>query len=141
MKQLVFTPSRSHAPGGDAIGGERQLNLMSDALENSPTGFHIFTVDGKLLYANRTYLEMWGYRTIGEACQKSLRSRFADPPVIDKLIRNLVECGQDVREATARHKDGRASNVVERQTDSRRPNLALIHPLRIAWTAAKVETQ
>jgi PAS domain S-box-containing protein len=48
-----------------------------NSLDNSPLGIHIVTASGKLLYANQTILDIFGYSSIEELKAVPLRRRFS----------------------------------------------------------------
>jgi PAS domain S-box-containing protein len=85
---------------------ERQHRLKSDALENSLTAFGIVDADGRLLYANRTYVELWGYDSLDEVVGASITSHCVDPRVPARINATVEQRGQCTLEFAARRKDG-----------------------------------
>ena len=85
---------------------ERQHRLKSDALESSLTAFGIVDIDGQLLYANRTYLKLWGYESPDEIVGASITAHCVDPRVPARIIASVEQNGQCTLEFTARRKDG-----------------------------------
>jgi PAS domain S-box-containing protein len=89
----------------------RELQLKSDALENSLNGFDIVDAQGNLIYANRAYLKMWGYERLEEIIGTPAAGHCADPSVPGKIIRTLREEGQCNIEFLALRKDGSTFDV------------------------------
>lgn len=89
----------------------RDLLLKSEALENSLNAFDIVSAKGEFVYANRAYLEMWGYDSLDEIVGTSPVSHCADPSVPVKIIGELKERGECEIEFTARRKDGSTFEV------------------------------
>lgn len=85
---------------------EYQLRQISDALENSLNGFDIVNEDKVFIYANRAYLEMWGYDSLDEIIGTSPESHCLDPNTPAYMIEQLREKGEHVFEMTAKRKDG-----------------------------------
>ena len=88
-----------------------ELQLKSDALENSLNAFDIVNAEGKFIYANRAYLTMWGYESLDEVLGTSPVSHCADPSVPEKIIRTLKERNECNVEFVARRKDGSTFDV------------------------------
>lgn len=85
---------------------ERQLRLKSDALENSLTAFGIISPKGQLVYANRTYLKLWGYDSLNEVVGTSVIHHCTDPSIPARIVEAVGRRGQSTLEFTARRKDG-----------------------------------
>ena len=85
---------------------ERQFRLKSDALENSLTAFGIANIEGRLVYANRTYLNLWGYESLDEIVVAPIASHCVDPSVPARIAGAVERNGQCTLEFTARRKDG-----------------------------------
>ena len=85
---------------------EIELKLKSDALEHSLNGFDIVGENGKFVYANRAYLDMWGYDSLDEILETSPISHCADPAVPARILGELKEKKECKIEFTARRKDG-----------------------------------
>jgi len=85
---------------------EYQLRLKSDALENSFNGFDIVDEEGKFVYANKAYLDMWGYDRLDEIVGTSPADHCKDPELPNSIIAQLKERGEYVFEFTAKRKDG-----------------------------------
>lgn len=90
---------------------ERDLKLKSGVLENSLNGFDIVNERGEFTYANRTYLKMWGYDTLGEILGTSAVGHCADPDTPRRIISTLKETGECNIEFLARRKDGTTFDV------------------------------
>lgn len=89
-----------------------ELQLKSDALENSLNGFDIVNAKGELVYANRMYLKMWGYDSLDEIIGASPADHCADPNVPLKIITELKAKGECNIEFVAKRKDGSTFDVV-----------------------------
>jgi PAS domain S-box-containing protein len=85
---------------------ERELRFKTDALENSLNGFEIISAEGKILYANRASLKMWGYASLNEIVGTSPLSHCIDPGLPDHMIETLSAQGEYLLEFQARRKDG-----------------------------------
>lgn len=90
----------------DQKDSETQLRLRTVALENSLNAFDIVNEDGQFVYANRAYLDMWGYRDWSEMAGRSPSSHCVDPTLPAQIIARLKEHGHCTTEFTARRKDG-----------------------------------
>lgn len=90
---------------------KRDLILKSEALENSLNGFDIVDENGKFVYANRAYLDMWGYDSLDEIKGTSPASHCADPETPIKIIQALKEKGECDIEFVAKRKDGSTFDV------------------------------
>jgi two-component system cell cycle sensor histidine kinase/response regulator CckA len=84
---------------------ERRLRLRSDALETSLTAFAMVR-NRRFVYANRTYLRMWGYDTLEEILGTSPAGHCIDPLVPGRIVETVARDGQCIIEFTARRKDG-----------------------------------
>ena len=95
----------------DLFRTRRELNLKSMALESMAHGFDIVSADGKLLYVNQAYLDMWGFDSIDEVLDTSPQSHCVDPSVPGRIIAELKE--RDIAELQfkARRKDGSEFDV------------------------------
>jgi PAS domain S-box-containing protein len=85
---------------------------LSDFLENSPVGIQWFDASGKIIYANRTELELLGY-TKDEYLGRNIRDFHADPVLVDEMFAKLFNHEQvyDL-EAKLIGKDGRQHYVL-----------------------------
>ena len=95
----------------DLFKTRRELNLKSMALESMAHGFDIVSADGKLLYVNQAYLDMWGFESLDEVLDTSPQSHCVDPSVPGRIIAELKE--RDIAELQfkARRKDGSEFDV------------------------------
>ncbi len=89
----------------------RDLQMKSEALENSLNGFDIVSADGVFLYANKAYLDMWGYDSLEEILGTSPAGHCTDPKTPEKIIGILKERGECDIEFVARRKDGSTFDV------------------------------
>ena len=91
---------------------ERELALVSSAIENSLNAFDIVNEEGKLIYVNRAYVDMWGYDSAEEIIGMSPEAHCADPETPARIIGALQQDGQCVIEFRARRKDGSVFDVL-----------------------------
>lgn len=84
----------------------QELQLKSEALENSLNGFDIVDAKGRIVYANSAYLQMWGYDSLDEIYGTSPAGHCADPEMAGRIIAALREHGETDVEFLARRKDG-----------------------------------
>ncbi len=89
-----------------------ELQLHSDALENSLNGFDIVDAEGRFVYANKAYLHMWGYERLDEILGTSPEGHCADPTIPAQIIEHLNRDGQYTLEFAARRKDGSTFDVL-----------------------------
>lgn len=115
--ETLFSPLRG--PGGNVDGvlavhrditiwkkREEGMLLRNDGLEHSLSGFDLVDTEGKLIYANRAYLDLWGYESSDEVIGKSPVDHCRDPKVPEKIIDALKSEGRCNIEFTAQRKDG-----------------------------------
>lgn len=85
---------------------ERRLRLQSDALDNPLTAFGIVSLDGRFVYANRTYLKLWGYDDLDEIIGEPVAGHYVDPAIPARIVGTVERQGCCTLEFTARRKDG-----------------------------------
>jgi PAS domain S-box-containing protein len=85
---------------------ERQLTLKGDALEHSLNAFAMLARDGCFLYANRTYLRMWGFDRLEELLGKRPYDHCVDPSIPGRITHALSQGESITLEFTARRRDG-----------------------------------
>lgn len=85
---------------------DQELLLRTVALDHSLNGFDIISEDKKFVYANRAYLDMWGYGNLRELEGESPASHCLDPDLPAKIISEIKKQGSCTFEFTARRKDG-----------------------------------
>lgn len=83
-----------------------ELQIKSEALENSLNGFDIVNAEGLLIYANKAYLNMWGYDDASEVIGHSPSEHCADPNTPKLIIEQLRSKGDCHLEFMAKRKDG-----------------------------------
>lgn len=110
-KKLSEAVLRSKQEEAKALELKQELILKSDALENSLNGFDIVDENGKFIYANRAYLQMWGYDSVEEIKGTSPASHCADPETPARIIRELKTTGECDLEFVAKRKDGSTFDV------------------------------
>ena len=87
------------------------LALKSDVIENSLNGFDIVDHNRRFVYANKSYLRMWGYESLEDMLPSSPADHCADPEVPGRMIAALKATGQCDIEFVARRKDGSTFDV------------------------------
>jgi PAS domain S-box-containing protein len=90
---------------------KRELLLKSEAIENSLHGFDIVNSEGKFIYVNHAYVEMWGYSSAEEILGTSPANHCYDPTIPIKIITQLKETGRCDIEFLAKRKDGSTFDV------------------------------
>jgi PAS domain S-box-containing protein len=85
---------------------ERQLRLKSDALESSLNAFAMLSEEGRFLYANRTYLRMWGFDKLEELLGTTPYDHCVDPTIPGRINDALIHGESITLEFTARRRDG-----------------------------------
>ncbi|MFN8654000.1 MAG: PAS domain S-box protein [Gemmatimonadales bacterium] len=89
---------------------EQQLQIRTDALDNSMTAFAIVR-DRKFLYANRTYLRLWGYDRLSEILGTSPAGHALDPETATAITTMVRRDGTYLGEFTAQRRDGSTFEV------------------------------
>jgi PAS domain S-box-containing protein len=106
---LLFASARDIT---DQKNLEHQLSFVNAAVEKSPTGFGIVGTDGKILYVNQAYAEMWGYDAVDEVIGTPPEEHFLDPNIPSQINKQLTERGQSRFEFKAKRKDGSLFDVL-----------------------------
>jgi PAS domain S-box-containing protein len=91
---------------------KEEMDLKTLAIENSLTAFDVVDANGKFVYANRVYLEMWGYDSLDEILGQSPGSHCMDPGIPSLIIENVKRQGKYKLEFEARRKDGSQFSVL-----------------------------
>ena len=90
---------------------EKELQQKIEAIENSLNGFDIVNDEGKFIYVNRAYVEMWGYSSAEEIIGTSPAAHCADPETPNEIIGRLKSDGRCDIEFVAKRKDGSTFDV------------------------------
>ena len=85
---------------------DSELKLLYDTIDNSLDGFDIIDKNGLFIYANSSYLKMWGYDDIKEVIGTSPSLHCADPEMPGIIISTVTEKGKADFEFKAKRKDG-----------------------------------
>lgn len=85
---------------------ENELRLKSDALENSLNGFNIINENQQFIYANKAYLNMWGYENLSALQDTTLAEHIQEPGMTQNILSTLKLQGKCVIECVAKRKDG-----------------------------------
>ncbi len=72
---------------------QSELNLKNEVLENSLNGFDIVNSLGQLVYANKTYLKMWGYTSLDEVVGMAASDHCMDPSTPIRIIESIQQTG------------------------------------------------
>jgi len=90
----------------------RELTQWRTALEKSLNGYHIMDASGAFVYANRAYLDMWGYDSLDQLRGTLLSSLCADPDTARTIVEDIEAHGQTTLEFEARKRDGTPFEVL-----------------------------
>ncbi len=112
----------------ERIRAERELLMKSEAIENSLNGFDIVNEEGKLVYVNRAYLEMWGYDDPDEVIGTSPESHCVDPSMPAAIMSELKEKGESIFEFTAKRRDDSTFEVLMYVRKAYDPSGSEIYP-------------
>jgi len=85
---------------------EREARLRSHALENALAAFVILDAGNRIIYANRTFLRLWGYDAIAEVAGRTPAAFCADPAVPRRFDAALASGDSCTIEFRARRRDG-----------------------------------
>ncbi len=85
---------------------EREAQMRSDALENALAAFIITGADHRIVYANRTFLRLWGYETMDEVVGTVPADHCADPGVPLRIEEAVQRDGSCTVEFAGRRRDG-----------------------------------
>lgn len=75
----------------DRIRTERELRIKESALESSTNGILIADPTGAVMYANRSFVAMFGYEREGAIAGRNLEAFFADPTVGERVTAHLLD--------------------------------------------------
>lgn len=90
------------------------FNKYNELFEKLAVGFYRTTPDGKLLSANRVFLQMIGYTGSDKLTEVSLPSTYSDPDGREKFINEIEQRGEvRARNAEMRKPDGSLLDVEE----------------------------
>ncbi|BBL68117.1 PAS domain-containing protein [Methanoculleus chikugoensis] len=90
----------------ERIRTERELRIKESALESSTNGILIADPTGAVMYANRSFVAMFGYDGAGTIAGKNLGAFFADPTVGEKVTAHLLDDHAIVQETIGLRDDG-----------------------------------
>jgi PAS domain S-box-containing protein len=93
------------------VHSERALSALRHAVDASRSGIAVTDRDGRLTYANRTALDMWGLTDARDAIGRRAAAFWADPEVAVAAARRLMEGRNIVTELRARRADGTVIDV------------------------------
>lgn len=107
---------------------QTELEMKSNAIENSLNGFDIVDENLLFVYVNKAYIKMWGYDSADEIIGTSPVDHCLDPDIPEKILKTLQEKGQCKIEFTAKRKDGSTFEVLMYARLSRDENGKEIYP-------------
>lgn len=85
---------------------EEELRFKSEALDHSLNGFDVLDTEGRFLYANQAFLDMWGYQNLEQLQATPIRQLYCDPETLEHLLKTLEQADQCVLRFEARRRDG-----------------------------------
>ncbi|MCC6387266.1 MAG: PAS domain S-box protein [Dehalococcoidia bacterium] len=85
---------------------EREARVRSDALENALAAFVILDASNRIIYANRTFLRLWGYDALADVAGHTPAAFCADPAVPVRFEAALAAGDSCTIEFRARRRDG-----------------------------------
>lgn len=96
----------------DRMHAESENRLKSNALAYSLNGYFIADETGRPFYANRAFLDMFGYEAVDSVRELSPDAFIADADTVRDVFASLAEDGADLRELTARRRDGSTFEIL-----------------------------
>lgn len=91
---------------------KQALHIRNRAIETSSTAFVIFDLDGKLSYVNPIALSIWGYQTLDNVMNKSIRDFWNLSQDSDDILRLLQEKKVWTSELETRRQDGTMLHIL-----------------------------
>ena len=91
---------------------EKELLIKELSIEMSLVGKVFANLEGKIIYANRTFLAYWGYTKLEEILNKEAVEFLVDESDLKKIITAVMEKGEWEGESEARRTDGSIFNVL-----------------------------
>ena len=85
---------------------EEELRLKDSAISTSINGIAIADMEGRLTYANKSYLDLYGYESPGEVLGREVVEFMKDEQELATAMSKTLEEGGWVGELKARKKDG-----------------------------------
>jgi PAS domain S-box-containing protein len=84
---------------------EEELRLKERAIETSISGIGMIDLNGQVIYANESLMEMWGYKRYEEFIGRPVQEFFSEDK-IDKILEELSIAGGSIGEEVGKRKDG-----------------------------------
>gem|GEM_PF-575116 len=91
---------------------ETEIRIRDISFASTMTPIAIANIDRTLSYANRAFLDLWGYDSESELLGQDMRVVFADPAQADEAARALRETGSWNTEFRGRRRDGAVIDVL-----------------------------
>ncbi len=88
-----------------------QIKLLNSVIDNALEGYDIVNDEGLFVYANPSYLKMWGYSSLSEVIGTSPATHCADPNMAQTIIEQVNRKGATDFEFRAVRKDGSEFDV------------------------------
>ncbi|MCK4660921.1 MAG: PAS domain S-box protein [Phycisphaerae bacterium] len=90
---------------------EEQLSIRNHAIESSAISFAVADLQGRLTYANSSFLEAWGYDKPQEVVGRPVIELWQTPPNTERFVPTLLEQGHWQGELSGKRKDGTVFDV------------------------------
>ncbi|NMB82717.1 MAG: PAS domain S-box protein, partial [Ignavibacteria bacterium] len=84
---------------------EEELRIKEQAIASSINAIALADLDGKLIYVNKSFLELWGYKKENEVLGKSSLEFWQNPKEAKKVMSSVLEKGSFVGELVAKRRD------------------------------------
>ena len=95
----------------DRKKAEKELHIKEFAIESSVSGIVLSNLEGKIIYANKAFADMWGYDSAEELLNKHAYTFTADKSMIDEVISAVQSGVTFINERQAQKKDGTLFDV------------------------------
>lgn len=91
---------------------EHELQLINKVIEKSLNAFQITDDDGKFIFVNQAFVDLWGYGSAEEIIGTNCELYCVDPAVPAKVGAILQQQGEYLFEVDAKHKNGSVFTVL-----------------------------
>lgn len=85
---------------------EARLKMIFEATDNAHSAFGIVDAEGKFIYVNKSYLQMWGYDSADEVLGTSANDHCVNPDMPRQIIESIQRHGRFEEAFIAKRKDG-----------------------------------
>ena len=90
---------------------EEDLRIKESAIDSSISGIIISSLQGVVTYANRSFVEMWGYADVRDVLEMKIYEFTRDEAEAAKIKDKVISNGQWSGDLAARRKDGAIFDV------------------------------